>query len=209
MRTSTPAPTRLCVRHDVAQLAQVSRAPRKRRAKRQSRTFRALPGLRRLLRPVRCWASIRPFRTASAPRRSSAAITAGRATLAPALVRSAAPGERELRGKANFCPEITRFLPTTRRADQSLCYGLRAPETSEPLWVKSGRRATLEQCPLCAQKRTLVQRHPMSAKCQKRTHALQQSRGDSRGAAVVIRQPESVRSCGAFNSAAFRASRPS
>jgi len=27
--------------------------------------------------------------------------------------------------------------------------------------------------------------------------------------AVVIRQPESVRSCGAFNSAAFRASRPS
>jgi hypothetical protein len=53
-------------------------------------------------------------------------------------VRSAAPGERELRGKANFCPEIHEFLATTGRADQSLCYGLRAPERSGAIVETSG-----------------------------------------------------------------------
>jgi hypothetical protein len=53
-------------------------------------------------------------------------------------VRSAAPGERELRGKANFCPEITSFWRLPDAADQSLCYGLRAPERSGAIVKTSG-----------------------------------------------------------------------
>jgi hypothetical protein len=145
MRTSTPAPTRLCVRHDVAQLSQVSRAPRKRRVKRQSRTFRALPGLRRLLRPVRCWASIRPFRTTSAPRRSSAAITAGRPTLAPALVRSAAPGRARATRKSKLLSRDHEFLPTTRRADQSCAMGFAHPRGLAPLSKQAATKQTFDR----------------------------------------------------------------
>jgi len=40
------------------------------------------------------------------------------------------------------------------------------------LWVKSRHNNRSAQCPLYPQKRTLVERVGMSAKCQKRTHAL-------------------------------------
>src|SRR5262249_33901335 len=44
-----------------------------------------------------------------------------------------------------------------------------------PLWVKSAHRGAYNQCLLYPQKRTLIERVGMSALCQKRTHALQQS----------------------------------
>src|SRR5262249_53531339 len=40
-----------------------------------------------------------------------------------------------------------------------------------PLWVISGHRGKLKECPLYPQKRTLVERVGMSAFCQKRTSA--------------------------------------
>ena len=43
-----------------------------------------------------------------------------------------------------------------------------------PLWVNSGRRDELRECPLYPQKRTLPQRKQMSALCHKRTYAVQQ-----------------------------------
>jgi len=44
-----------------------------------------------------------------------------------------------------------------------------------PLWVKSGHRSMSASCPLYPRKRTFIERVGMSALCQKRTHALQQS----------------------------------
>src|SRR6516165_5656945 len=44
-----------------------------------------------------------------------------------------------------------------------------------PLWVKSRHRSTSASCPLYPRKRTFVERVRMSALCQKRTHALQQT----------------------------------
>src|SRR5262249_51295853 len=44
-----------------------------------------------------------------------------------------------------------------------------------PLWVKSGHWGTSEQCPLYPQKQTLELSRVMSALCQKRTYAAQQS----------------------------------
>src|SRR5262249_36499487 len=44
-----------------------------------------------------------------------------------------------------------------------------------PLWVRSGHRSPLKRCPLYPQKLTLELSREMSALCQKRTHALQQS----------------------------------
>src|SRR6516162_4324652 len=64
------------------------------------------------------------------------------------------------------------------------CYDKRRRELSEsgaaksarsyPLWVISGHCRLSGRCPLYPQKRTLVERIGMSAKCQKRTHAVQQ-----------------------------------
>jgi len=44
-----------------------------------------------------------------------------------------------------------------------------------PLWVKSGHRRKSGQCPLYPQKQTLELSRVMSALCQKRTYAVQQS----------------------------------
>jgi len=44
-----------------------------------------------------------------------------------------------------------------------------------PLWVKSRHCGISNQCPLYSQKRTLELSRGMSALCQKRTHAPQQS----------------------------------
>src|ERR1700745_1560747 len=46
-----------------------------------------------------------------------------------------------------------------------------------PLWVRSGHDEANLRCPLYPQKRTSVECPGMSAKCQKRTYALQQITG--------------------------------
>jgi hypothetical protein len=48
-----------------------------------------------------------------------------------------------------------------------------------PLWVKSRHSAMSKQCPLCPQKRTLVERVVMSALCQKRSRRNQITESDN------------------------------
>jgi hypothetical protein len=49
-----------------------------------------------------------------------------------------------------------------------------------PLWVRSGHRGWLKECPLYPQKQTLIERVGMSALCQKRTLAVQENSDLSR-----------------------------
>src|SRR5215469_5511838 len=50
------------------------------------------------------------------------------------------------------------------------------PRTECPLWVKSRHRGISNQCPLYPRKQTLELSRVMSAMCQKRTHAVQQTK---------------------------------
>src|SRR5262249_1082955 len=69
-------------------------------------------------------------------------------------------------------PSGQEFHPTTLPA--RLCITANSGGSC-PLWVKSRHSGASASCPLCPQKRTWVELVVMSALCQKRTHAPQQS----------------------------------
>src|SRR5262249_18532941 len=77
-------------------------------------------------------------------------------------------------GYADLQGGVTAGICDRRNGDQESFCTATILTRSCPLWVNSGHRGKLEECPLYPQKRTLISTAVMSALCQKRTHAPQQ-----------------------------------